>query len=104
MKGYEVLEADSGAAALRIAASQTGRIDLVITDMILPGMSGQELAKRLTERYPTARILFVSGYTEEAIIHQGMLDEGTAFLQKPFRLRELAQKVRQVLNSAAPAR
>jgi two-component system cell cycle sensor histidine kinase/response regulator CckA len=102
MKGYKVLEADSGDAALRIAASQTGRIDLMITDMILPGMSGQELAKRLTERYPTARILFVSGYTEEAIIHQGMLDEGTSFLQKPFRLRELAQKVRQVLNSAAP--
>ncbi len=100
LKGYKILEADSGDAALRIATSQTGRIDLVITDMILPGMSGQELAKRLMECYPSARILFVSGYTEEAIIHQGMLDEGTAFLQKPFRLQELARKVRQVLNSA----
>jgi CheY-like chemotaxis protein len=103
MKGYKVIEADSGDAALRIAASHAGRIDLLISDIILPGMTGQQLAKQLVIGHPTTKILYVSGYTEEVIIHQGMLDAGTAFLQKPFRLQELARKVRQVLNTKAAA-
>ena len=99
IKGYKVLEADRGDAALRIAAAHTGRIDLLISDVVLPGMAGKELGRRFLANNPQTKILFLSGYTEEAIIHQGMLDADTAFLQKPFMLQALARKVRDVLNT-----
>ena len=98
-KGYKVLEADRGDTALRIAAAHAGRIDLLISDIVLPGMAGQELGKQLLAHNPATKVLYLSGYTEEAVIHQGMLDAGAAFLQKPFMLQALARKVRDVLNT-----
>jgi two-component system cell cycle sensor histidine kinase/response regulator CckA len=98
-KGYKVLEADRGDTALRIAATHAGRIDLLISDIVLPGMAGQELGKQLLANNPATKALYLSGYTEEAVIHQGMLDAGAAFLQKPFMLQALARKVRDVLNA-----
>jgi two-component system, cell cycle sensor histidine kinase and response regulator CckA len=98
-KGYKVLEAERGDIALRIAAAQSGKIDLLISDVVLPGMAGKELGRQLLANHPNTKVLFLSGYTEEAIIHQGMLDAGAAFLQKPFMLQALARKVRDVLNA-----
>ena len=98
-KGYKVLEADRGDTALRIAAAHAGRIDLLISDIVLPGMAGQELGKQLLANNPVTKVLYLSGYTEEAVVHQGMLDAGAAFLQKPFMLQALARKVRDVLNA-----
>ena len=98
-KGYKILEADRGDTALQIAASHNGRIDLLISDVVLPGMPGKELGKQLAAKCPGTRTLFLSGYTEEAIIHQNMLEPGAAFLQKPFMLQALARKVREVLNA-----
>ena len=99
-KGYKVLEADHGAAALQIAAAHQGTIDMLITDVVMPGMSGRELAKQLSTSHPQTKVLYLSGYTEDAIVHQGVLDPGTAFLQKPFTLQMLSRKVREVLSSA----
>lgn len=101
-KGYKVLEADRGDTALQIAAAHSGRIDLLISDVVLPGMAGKELGRQLLATSPNTKALFLSGYTEEAIIHQKMLEPGSAFLQKPFMLQALARKVRDVLN-AKPA-
>ncbi len=97
-KGYKVLEAEQGDVALRIATSHPGQIDILISDVVMPGMSGRDLAKKLSETHPHIKILYVSGYTEEAIIHQGVLEAGTAFLQKPFTLQALSRKVRDVLH------
>jgi len=98
-KGYKVLEADHGEAALRIASSHQGPIDMLITDVVMPGMSGRELSKQLCASHPQTRVLFLSGYTEDAIVHQGALEPGTAFLQKPFTLQILSRKVREVLRT-----
>jgi PAS domain S-box-containing protein len=98
-KGYKVLEADDGEAALQIVSSYSGKIDMLITDVVMPGMSGRELSARLCELYPQTKVLYLSGYTEDAIVHEGVLDSGTAFLQKPFTLQTLSRKVREVLGS-----
>jgi PAS domain S-box-containing protein len=98
-KGYKVLEADHGAAALRIVSAHQGAIDMLITDVVMPGMSGRELARQLATSHPQTKVLYLSGYTEDAIVHQGVLDPGTAFLQKPFTLQMLSRKVREVLSS-----
>ncbi|MBZ5720985.1 MAG: PAS domain S-box protein [Acidobacteriia bacterium] len=98
-KGYKVLEAEQGHSALEIAAAHQGSIDMLITDVVMPGMSGRELAQRLSGSHPRTKVLYVSGYTEDAIVHQGVLDPGTAFLQKPFTLQALSRKVRDVLRT-----
>jgi PAS domain S-box-containing protein len=97
-KGYKVLEADQGDAALRIASTHQGAIDMLITDVVMPGMSGRELARQLSTSHPQTKVLYLSGYTEDAIVHQGVLDPDTAFLQKPFTLQALSRKVREVLS------
>jgi signal transduction histidine kinase/ActR/RegA family two-component response regulator len=97
-KGYKVLEAEHGEAALRTASDYHGPIDMLITDVVMPGMSGRELAKQLSASDPDIKVLFLSGYTEDAIVHQGVLEAGTAFLQKPFTLQMLSRKVREVLR------
>src|SRR3954454_14639216 len=97
-KGYRVLEAESGEAGLSIAEGHDGKIDLVITDVIMPGIGGRELVKQLAQARPSTKFLYLSGYTEDAIVSEGSLEEGTAFLQKPFSLQSLSRKVREVLG------
>jgi len=92
------MEAPDGIQGMKVAESFDGKIDILITDVAMPGMSGHELAKRVAASRPGIKILFLSGYTEDAIIHEGVLDPGTAFLQKPFTLQALARKVREVLH------
>lgn len=97
-RGYIVLEASHGGAALEIAANHSGPIHMLITDMVMPQMSGTELAGHISRTHPTTRVLYLSGYAEDAVIHQSGLQPGTAFLQKPFTLNMLTRKVREVLE------
>ena len=95
-RGYRVLEAENGQAALDAVAAQSGVIDLLITDVVMPEMGGHELAERLLKERPKMKVIYLSGYTEEALV-EGKID-GKAFLQKPFTLQILARKVREVLG------
>ncbi|MGD0166643.1 MAG: PAS domain S-box protein [Gaiellaceae bacterium] len=96
--GYEVFETSSGEEALAVSNSLERPIDLIVTDVVMPGMSGRELAESLTAMRPTARVLFMSGYTEEAIVHHGVSDGEAEFIGKPFTPQELAHKIRSVLE------
>jgi CheY-like chemotaxis protein len=98
-RGYTVLEASNGQEALDAAQKYEGEILLLITDIIMPGMNGKDLAAQLQSIRPDIRTLYVSGYTENAIVHRGILDSEVDFLQKPFTTRNLARKVREVLDS-----
>jgi CheY-like chemotaxis protein len=91
-QGYRVIPAADGSSALEAAAALDGSIDLLLTDVIMPGLNGQELADRFTRLHPTARVLFMSGYAGEALSAQGVLDPSVAFLAKPFVPAELARK------------
>ncbi|OGN83240.1 MAG: hypothetical protein A2X23_02750 [Chloroflexi bacterium GWC2_73_18] len=101
--GYRVLEASDGTAALEEAGRHPGPIDLLVSDVVMPGMSGPELVGRLAGVRTGLRVLYLSGYAEDAVVHYGALDPGIAFLQKPFAPETLAGKVREVLD-APPAR
>jgi PAS domain S-box-containing protein len=96
--GYSVLGASTPGKALDVAVSYAEEIQLLITDVIMPEMNGRELAERLQAHYPGLKILFMSGYTANIIAHQGVLDEGLWFIQKPFSRRDLAHRVREVLD------
>ena len=96
--GYTVLAARTPADALALAEGYAGTIHLLITDVVMPGLNGKELMDRLTALRPGIKVLFMSGYTSDVIAHQGVIDEGVAFLQKPFSVNTLAQKVRDVLQ------
>ncbi|HZV91114.1 MAG TPA: PAS domain-containing protein [Candidatus Nitrosocosmicus sp.] len=96
--GYKVLEAENGVRALEVEARHKGPIHLLLTDVVMPLMGGRELAERLSSRRPETRILFVSGFTDDTVVRHGVLDEGVAFLQKPFTLESLSQTVRRVLD------
>jgi len=98
-RGYRVVEAENGAAGLSAASLHTGVIDLIITDVVMPGMSGHELAQQLAQSRPETKVLYLSGYTEDAITTEGTLEGGKAFLQKPFTLQNLSRKVREVLEA-----
>src|SRR5207245_1256303 len=87
-----------GRAALDLSAHHAGGIDILVTDVVMPGMSGRELAERLAPLRPGMRVLYTSGYTDDAMVHQGVLRSGVAFLQKPFVPESLARKVREVLD------
>lgn len=101
--GYTVIEAREGQEALEMVRTHTGVIDLMITDVVMPRMSGRETADRLTALRPTMKILYVSGYTDDAIVHHGLLEPGLAFLQKPFSRIVLTRKVREVLDQPRAA-
>jgi PAS domain S-box-containing protein len=98
-QGYKILEAEDGAAALQIVDGHKGIIDLLLTDVVMPGMNGRELAVAITAERPDIRVLYMSGYTENAIGHNGTLYAGINLLQKPFSIPALKDKVREVLDS-----
>jgi two-component system cell cycle sensor histidine kinase/response regulator CckA len=101
-RGYRVLQAGNGIEALRISAAKpANEIQLLVTDVVMPNMDGPDLASRLKQSQGDLRVLYVSGYTDKAIVHRGVLDEGTPFLQKPFTPEALARKVREVLDERA---
>ena len=97
-RGYKVIEAHSPAEAERLASSNGAEIHLLLTDVVMPGISGRELAKRLTARFPHLRVMFMSGYTYNVIAQNGTLEEGISFLQKPFTPQLLTEKVREALD------
>jgi len=99
MNGYEVLEARHGAEALNLSTRHQGPIHLMLTDVVMPEMSGRELAQRLMPLRPDMRVLYMSGYTDDAIVRHGVVDSGIAFIAKPFTPDGLAAKVRSVLDS-----
>jgi CheY-like chemotaxis protein len=97
--GYNVLVGVDGADALRVAEGYAGAIDVVVTDVVMPGLSGRELADALRQRTPGLRVLYVSGYTDDAVVHHGVLHEEVEFLAKPYTPVSLAAKVREVLDA-----
>jgi PAS domain S-box-containing protein len=101
--GYKVLPASQPAAATELAAGYSDKIDLLITDVIMPEANGRELFSRLLKHRPDLKCLFMSGYTADVIAHRGVLDEGLNFVQKPFSIQSLTQKVREVLDAKSPS-
>jgi len=97
--GYTVMECKNAEQALSMSGSYSGHIHLMVTDVIMPGASGRELAQKITALRPGIRVLYMSGYTDNAIVHHGVLDEGVAFIEKPFTPDRLLHKVREVLNT-----
>ncbi len=96
--GYTVLEAGNGDEAAQAAVRHAGPIHLLVTDVVMPGQGGREVAEQLLERHPGLKVLYVSGYTDDAVVRHGVLHEAVNFLQKPFTPTGLAHKVREVLD------
>jgi PAS domain S-box-containing protein len=103
-RGYTVIEAPTPEDAERLAGNNGAEVHLLLTDVVMPGISGHELAKRLTGRYPHLRVLYMSGYTYNVIAQNGTLEEGISFLQKPFTPQVLMEKVREVLDRPVSAK
>jgi len=97
-QGYHIIEAINGEDAILKGEKNKEAIDLLLTDVVMPKMSGRQLYEHLAPTIPDLKVLYMSGYTENAIAHHGVLEKGTNFIQKPFRAQELAKKVRQVLD------
>ena len=98
--GYTVLEARHCEEALRLASAHRGQINLLVTDVVMPQMSGRELAEHLTGLSPELKVLYISGYMDDTIAHHGVIAPDSAFLQKPFMPDAFARKVREVLDAA----
>jgi PAS domain S-box-containing protein len=101
--GYRVLDAGDGIEALEAAMAHKGPIHILITDVVMPRLSGRDLATKLSSERPDMKVLFISGYTDDTIVRHGVLEGGVAFLQKPFNLRALSEKIREVLTAESPA-
>ncbi|MBU1241171.1 response regulator, partial [Myxococcota bacterium] len=99
---YHVLVASTGREALELAHKSTTRIDLLITDIVIPDMNGRRVASALKAKMPDLRILFMSGYTAQIIESENLLGEGSEFLQKPFSVKGFTDKVRELLESPPP--
>jgi CheY-like chemotaxis protein len=96
--GYSVLEAANGEEALQLVRKQEGHLDLIVTDVVMPGLGGRNLVEKLRATYPNAKVLYLSGYTGDVILRHGILHDEVPFLQKPFTPDALATKVRAVLD------
>jgi len=96
--GYTVIEAEDGHTAMELAKMHTGPIHLLMTDVVMPGISGRELAERVEQMRPGIKVLYMSGYTDQAVVHQGILEADAVLLQKPFTLATLAEKLREILS------
>jgi CheY-like chemotaxis protein len=103
ISGYEVYEAIDAESGIRLFQKHRGGIDLLLTDVVMPGMNGHDLAKNLLAASPRLKVIFMSGYTENAITREGLADPRLVYLQKPFTLDVLTRKVREVLDDALPA-
>uniref|UniRef100_UPI0040564CA4 response regulator n=1 Tax=Candidatus Electrothrix sp. TaxID=2170559 RepID=UPI0040564CA4 len=99
-KGYTVLSAAAPSEALEKAKNNSSSIDLLMTDVVMPEMNGLDLAEKITALYPDIRLLFMSGYTANVIAHRGILDHGVAFIQKPFSMADMTEKLRDVLDKS----
>ena len=99
--GYRVLEAEGASEAIEVLATHPGQISLVLTDVVMPGVGGPELARRIQQRTPHVSVLFTSGYTDSEIARRGLLQPGAAFLQKPFTPAALVRAVRERLDQSA---
>jgi len=97
--GYSVVAAARADEALRFCAEHAEEVDLLLTDVVMPEMSGKDLADKLSSQLPDLKMLFMSGYTDEAIVHHGVLDSSVEFIQKPFTPAALIKKVREVLDA-----
>ncbi|MBC2696308.1 MAG: response regulator, partial [Desulfobacteraceae bacterium] len=97
--GYKLLVAENGEDALKVCNEHDGQIDLMITDVVMPKMGGKEAAKRLQLFYPQMKVLYMSGYTDTAIVHHGVLEPGQNFLEKPFSPEDIAREVRETLDN-----
>jgi PAS domain S-box-containing protein len=100
-KGYQILEATQGADALAIAKEHHGNIDLLLTDLVMPGISGRVLAEQMTALRPDIKVIYMSGYTDDAMVRHGGLSPGMAFMQKPFTPGVLSRKIREALDGRA---
>jgi CheY-like chemotaxis protein len=98
--GYRVMTAATGGEALLLCEKHEGPLDLLFTDVVMPQVSGRELADRLAALHPGLKVLFTSGYTDDAIVHHGVLQAGTHFIGKPFSVADLRRKIREVLDGA----
>jgi CheY-like chemotaxis protein len=98
--GYTVLVAENGQQVEKICEQHGSDIDLLLTDVVMPGINGREVAMRVSAHWPHIKVLYMSGYTENAIVHHGVLDTDTFFLAKPFTPTVLASKMREVLDHA----
>ena len=99
MQGYTVLTASNGADALRLVSEQPGRIALVLTDVVMPDLGGRAMADTILGRFPGIRILYMSGYTDDAVLRHGVESSRRSFIQKPFTRLSLARRVREVLDA-----
>jgi CheY-like chemotaxis protein len=97
-RGYTVLEASNGPDAVEKSRQHPGPIDLMLTDVVMPGLSGRGVAEVLQSERPGIRVIYMSGYTDEAIVHHGILESGLAFIQKPFTSDAFLRKIREVLD------
>jgi signal transduction histidine kinase/sensor domain CHASE-containing protein/ActR/RegA family two-component response regulator len=100
--GYQVIEAEDGDHALKVASAHKGPIHILVTDVVMPHMSGPELAAKLTDARQAMKVLFISGYTDDTVFRHGVLEGGVAYLQKPFNLKAISQKIRDVLSGRVP--
>jgi two-component system cell cycle sensor histidine kinase/response regulator CckA len=100
-RGYRVLAPKKPLEALALSEAYAGQIDLLLTDVVMPGLSGRELAAEVVEGRPQLRVLFMSGYADTAVVHNGFLGEGVFFLQKPFTPSLLAKKIREIFDEPA---
>ncbi len=103
LQGYHVLSAADPAAAIELAREHSASIDLLVTDVMLPGLSGRDLARQIQNLKPGIPVLYISGYSDDAVARHGIVDPGTHFLQKPFTPTQLGKKIREILDSRSGA-